>query len=95
MWFLTVQAIPKPDSLNTSGFSSAAVHCWINFPDFEAVVQLVNFYLDREGWTVVNVEFSHQVNPKNYTEADEGYKYALEAEKDGSSFLFQTNLAQY
>lgn len=94
MWFLTVQAIPKSDSLNTSGFSSAAVHCWINFPDFEAVVQLVNFYLDREGWMVLTIEFSHEVKIKNYTEVDEGYQYALEAEKDGSSFLFQTNLAE-
>jgi hypothetical protein len=94
MWFLTVQAIPKPDALNTSSFSRAAVHCWINFPDFDAAVQLVNFYLDREGWTVVNIEFSHQVNPKNYTEDDDGYQYALEAEKDGASFLFQTNLAE-
>jgi hypothetical protein len=94
MWFLTVQAIPKPGSLNTSGFSGALVHCWINFPDFDAALQLVNFYLDREGWIVVTNEFSHQVRVKNYTERDEGYKYALEAEKDGSSFLFQTNLAE-
>ena len=93
MWFLTVQAIPKPGALNTSGFSSAAVHCWINFPDYQATVQLVNFYLDREGWIVTNIEFSHEVNPKNYTEADEGFNYALEAEKDGASFIFQTNLA--
>lgn len=94
MWFLTVQAIPKPETLNTSGFSSAAVHCWVNFPDFEAATQLVNYYLDREGWTVTNIEFSHEVDLKSYTEYDEGYQYALEAEKDGSSFLFQTNLAQ-
>lgn len=90
MWFLTVQAVPKPDSLDNSAFASAAVHCWINFPDFDAAVQLVNYYLDREGWMVTNLEFSHQVNPKNYTEDDEGRRYALEAEKDGSSFLFQT-----
>lgn len=94
MWFLTVQAIPKPDSLPTSGFSKAAVHCWVNFPDAEAAAQLVNFYLDREGWIVTNIEFSHEVSLKNYKEHDEGYQYALEAEKDGSSFLFQTNLAQ-
>lgn len=95
MWFLTVQAIPKSDSLNTSGFSSAAVYCWINFPEFDAAAQLVNFYLDREGWIVTNIEFSSEVTLKNYSELDEGYQYALEAEKDGSSFLFQTNLAQY
>ena len=94
MWFLTVQAIPKPDSLNTSSFSRAAIYCWVNFPDFEAATQLVNFYLDREGWIVTNVEFSHEVTLKHYKEHDEGYQYALEAEKDGSSFLFQTNLAQ-
>ena len=94
MWFLTVQAIPKHDSPTMNNFSRAAVHCWVNFPDFEAANQLVNFYLDREGWVVTNVEFSHEVNAKNYTEHDEGYQYALEAEKDGSSFLFQTNLAQ-
>jgi hypothetical protein len=94
MWFLTVQAIPKPDAFKLSIFDSAAVHCWVNFPDFEAANQLINFYLDREGWIITNIEFSHEVNPKNYTEHDEGYQYALEAEKDGSSFLFQTNLAQ-
>ena len=94
MWFLTVQAIPKSDSLNTSCFSIAAVQCWVNFPDFDAATQLVNFYLDREGWLVTNVEFSHEVTLKHYKEYDEGYQYALEAEKDGSSFLFQTNLAK-
>ena len=35
-----------------------------------------------------------EAETKNYNEKDEGYQYALEAEKDGSSFLFQTNLAE-
>lgn len=93
MWFLTVQAISKTASFNTSDFSRTTVHCWINFPDYEAVVQLVNYYLDREGWIVAMIEFSYEVNPKNYTAADEGYKFALEAEKDGASFIFLTNVA--
>ncbi|MBX7173404.1 MAG: hypothetical protein K1X72_20715 [Pyrinomonadaceae bacterium] len=94
MWFLTVQTVPKNDSPQANNFSSATVHCWVNFPDLEAAIQLVNFYLDRKGWFVVTVEFSHRVNPQNYDKDDEGYQYALEAEKNGSSFLFQTNLAQ-
>ena len=54
------------------------------------LMKLVNFYLDQEGWVVTNVEFSAWIQAEQYKPENEGYKYALEAEKAGSSFLIQT-----
>lgn len=92
MWFLTVQAIPKPDSMMTDAFGAAAVHCWVNYPAQDGAEQLVNFYLDKEGWMVTNVEHAAWVDPAQYREQDEGFRYAAEAIKDGASFLIQTSL---
>ncbi len=89
MWFLTVQTIPKPNEISTADLDGAAVHCWINFPEFDAATQLANFYLDREGWLVTNVEFSEWVEISRYQPEDVGYKYATEAQNSGASFLIQ------
>lgn len=92
MWFLTVQAIPKPDTMITDAFGNAAVYCWVSFPALDGAEQLVNFYLDKEGWMVTNVEHSSWVNPEQYKREDLGFQYAMEAEKDGASFLIQASL---
>ncbi len=93
MWFLSVQTVPKPNAINTSGFSSALVQCWINFPLLDGAEQLVKYYLDKEGWQVISVEFYQEVKIENYREIDEGYEYAHKAHTAGASFLFQTDLA--
>jgi hypothetical protein len=90
MWFLTVQAVPKQNVLTTEDFGGAAVQCWVNFPSLDGAEQLVNYYLDQEGWVVTNVEYTAWIQSEQYKPENEGYKYALEAEKDGSSFLIQT-----
>jgi hypothetical protein len=93
MWFFMVQAIPKSSSKKVNAFERAVIHCWINFPEPLASEHLVHFYLDREGWMITNVEFSEWVDIDGYMPVDEGFDYACEAEKSGSSFLFQTYLA--
>ena len=94
MWFLTVQAIPKPNVLATEDLGGAAVHCWINFPAPDGALQLVNFYLDNDGWLVTNVEYQTWVEIDQYNPEDAGYKYAMEAVKDGASFLIQAYPAE-
>lgn len=92
MWFLTVKAIPNPNSMNTSGFNSASVQCWVNFALLDGAEHLVRYYLEKEGWKVIETEFYQQINFENYQETDEGFSYAQEAHNDGISFLIQTDL---
>lgn len=92
MWFLTVNVIPNPHSMNTSGFASAIVQTWVNFPMLDGAEQLARYYLEKEGWKVVEIQFYQEVRFEHYLENDEGFKFAEEAHKDGISFLIQTDL---
>jgi hypothetical protein len=89
MWFLTVQAIPKPNTLTTEDFGGAAVMCWINFPALDGAEQLANFYLDQEGWMITNIEHTAWVELNEYRKHDVGWGYACEAQNSGASFLIQ------
>jgi hypothetical protein len=93
MWFLLVQTIPKSNSMNTNAFERAVVHCWINYQERKGAEQLANYYLDEDGWMITNVEHREWVEISNYKVEDEGFEFANEAKKSGSSFFIQTYLA--
>lgn len=90
MWLFTLYAAPKANVLSTLDLSGAEVACWINFPERDGAEQLAQFYLDKEGWAVVQVREAHWVEAEDYPEGNANFGYVQEALKDGASFLIQT-----
>jgi hypothetical protein len=88
MWFLTIRAVPKPESplANESGF--AYVSCWVNFQLQDGAEVLAKYYIDRAGWLPVEVEDAAWVEADGYADDPKHARYYSEAETEGVTLVF-------
>ena len=93
MWFLTVRAIPKPESQLATEKGVAYVSCWVNFQLQDGAEVLAKYYIDQAGWLPEEVEDATWVVGDDYADDQKNALYYFEAESDGASFVFHETRA--
>jgi hypothetical protein len=88
MWFLTIRAIPKPDSQLAPEKVVAYVSCWVNFQLQDGAELLARHYIDQAGWLPEEVEDAVWVVDDDYADDKKNALYYSEAETDGAALVF-------
>jgi hypothetical protein len=93
MWFLTVRAVPKPESPLAAERGVAYVSCWVDFQLQDGAELLAKHYIDQAGWLPEEVEDAVWVEGDDYAEDRKNALYYSEAESEGASFVFHETRA--
>ena len=93
MWFLTVRAVPKPESQLALERGVAYVSCWVDFQLQDGAELLARHYIDLAGWLPEEVEDAVWVEGDDYAEDAKNALYYSEAESEGASFVFHETRA--
>ena len=88
MWFLTIRAVPKPDSQPALEPAVAYVSCWINFQLQDGAELLARHYIDQAGWLPEEVEDAVWVVGDDYDDDQKNALYYSEAETEGVTLVF-------
>ena len=93
MWFLTIRAVPKPDSQLALERVVAYVSCWINFQLQDGAELLAKHYIDQAGWLPEEVEDAVWVVDEDYADDHKNALFYSEAESDGAALVFHETRA--
>ena len=93
MWFLTIRAIPKPDSQLALERGVAYVSCWVNFQIQDGAEVLAMHYIERAGWLPEEVEDAVWVVGDDYDDDHKNALYYSEAEREGAALVFHETRA--
>lgn len=85
---------PLAEDGEFAGVGGAYVNIYINFVDYEGAHALSHFYIEREGWLIVDKDKmgeedangAYQIERKDVAESDE--EFFNEAERDGYSAIY-------
>lgn len=88
MWFLTIRAVPKPESPLAGESGGAYVSCWVNFQLEDGAELLAKYYIDQAGWLPEEVEDAAWVEADGYADDPKHALYYAEAETEGVTLVF-------
>jgi hypothetical protein len=88
MWFFTIRALPKPETLLAQETGGAYVSCWVDFQLQDGAELLARHYIEQAGWLTEEVEDAAWVMGDDYADDPKNVLYYSEAESDGASFVF-------
>jgi len=88
MYYFVIEATPVPDTTQEEGVGGANVSCWINFALADGAELLARHYIQKAGWIPDEVHERKQAQKDDYQDDPENLPYYLEAEADGTSFVF-------
>lgn len=88
MWFLTIRAVPKPESQLASERGVAYVSCWVDFLLEDGAELLAKHYIDQAGWLPEEVEDAVWVEKDGYADDPKHALYFSEAETEGITLVF-------
>lgn len=90
IYYVMIEAVPKPDNSESREFGGAYVGCWVNAATRKEALAIAKEYVDAEDWIYKKTEEVFKTDRNQYTddpEALEYYDYALE---NGLSSIFNT-----
>jgi hypothetical protein len=88
MWFLTIRAVPKPESQLALERGVAYVSCWVDFLLEDGAELLAKHYIDQAGWLPEEVEDAAWVDGDGYADDPKNALYYSEAEAEGITLVF-------
>jgi hypothetical protein len=88
MWFLTIRAVPKPESQLALERGVAYVSCWVDFLLEDGAELLAKHYIDQAGWLPEEVEDAAWVEADGYADDPKHALYYSEAETEGVTLVF-------
>jgi len=88
MWFMTIRAVPKPDSQLALERAIAYVSCWVDFKLQDGAELLARHYIDQAGWLPEEVEDAAWVEKDGYSDDPKNALYYSEAETEGVTLVF-------
>jgi hypothetical protein len=88
MWFMTIRAVPKPDSQLALERAVAYVSCWIDFQLQDGAELLARHYIEQAGWLPEEVEDAVWVVGDDYEGDQKNALFYSEAESEGAALVF-------
>jgi hypothetical protein len=88
MWFLTIRAVPKPESPLALDRGVAYVSCWVDFLLEDGAELLAKHYIDQAGWLPEEVEDAVWVVGDDYADDHKNALYYSEAQSVGAALVF-------
>ena len=90
MFFITLEAAPKPTHARYGEIDGAFVSCWVNEPTAHLAEQVARAGIDSAGWDALVVDERRSVIREEYIEKPEALEYFDQASIDGLVLTFHT-----
>jgi len=90
LFFITLEASPKPGHLEYGHIDGAFVSCWVNEPTRDLAEGATRAEIESAGWDVVELDECRRVIRDEYLENPDALEHFDQASIDGLVLTFHT-----
>jgi len=90
MFYILINARPKPGTSEASKTAGAFVNCWVLKATENEAKDRVSFMLENDGWIINEIQEIKKVDKEYYSSDSEGLAYFEQALTDGEVLIINT-----
>ena len=90
VYFLMIEAVPKPDNPEGMDIGGAYVNCWVKAVSLKAAEKKAREYIDAENWAYMKTEEAFIPDRRSYIDEPDSLSSYDAAYKNGISAIFYT-----